>query len=414
MDSDSEDELPPGWEERATVDGCVYYVNHSTKGTQWTHPRTGRKKTVSGDLPFGWEKIVDNDGKIVFVDHENKRTTYTDPRLAFAIEEKPSPMDIRQQFDGSSTALQVLHGLDLNHRVAIVTGANCGIGFETARALALHGCNVILACRNLDSAHAAIQKIKNEKPNAVCHAFKLDLQSLDSVKCFHEEFCKKYTSLHILILNAGVFGLPYTCTGDRIETTFQVNHLSHFYLTLLFEEQMLKAKSLVNPRIVIVSSESHRFSNLNLDNISESFLSPSEDQYWSFMAYNNSKFCNLLMMCSLSRLWAHKEILAFTVHPGNMVSSYISRNWWLFRLLFAFVRPFTKSLEQAASTTVYCATSHQLDGVTGLYFNNCCRCAPNKAAQEELEKKLWNISISMITSRLKDHRINLIYLDSPT
>lgn len=107
-DSDSEDELPPGWEERVTVDGSVFYANHLTKATQWTHPRTGKKKKVSGELPFGWERCIDKEtGKVVYVDHENKRTTYTDPRLAFAVEEKEHVHDFRQRFDASSTALQV-------------------------------------------------------------------------------------------------------------------------------------------------------------------------------------------------------------------------------------------------------------------------------------------------------------------
>lgn len=81
-------------------------------------------------MPFGWEKVIEGDGKILYVDHENRRTTYTDPRLAFATEEKEFPMDIRQRFDGSSSALQVLHGRDLNGKLAIITGANCGIGIN--------------------------------------------------------------------------------------------------------------------------------------------------------------------------------------------------------------------------------------------------------------------------------------------
>ena len=107
-ESDSEDELPPGWEERVTADGSVFYANHLTKHTQWTHPRTNVKKVVSGNLPFGWERCIDKStGKVIYIDHENRRTTYTDPRLAFAVEEKMSINDYRQRFDASSTALQV-------------------------------------------------------------------------------------------------------------------------------------------------------------------------------------------------------------------------------------------------------------------------------------------------------------------
>lgn len=255
-ESDSEDELPPGWEERVTVDGSVFYANHLTKATQWTHPRTGKKKRVSGDLPFGWERCIDKtSGKVIYVDHENRRTTYTDPRLAFAVEEKDHPNDYRQRFDASSTALQVLHGRDLNGKVAVVTGANTGIGFETARSLAKHGCGVIFGCRDLIGAAEAIEKIREEKQAAGdnCVAVYLDLGDLSSVESFANHIKTMYKQLDIVVLNAGVFGLGFSKTVNGYETTFQVNHLAHFYLTLL-----LKPLLVTGSRVVVVSSESHR------------------------------------------------------------------------------------------------------------------------------------------------------------
>ena len=95
--------------------------------------------------------------------HVNKKTTYTDPRLAFSFEEKDSSNDFRQQFDSCSTALQVLHGRDLAGHVAVVTGANCGIGYETCRALAFHGAQIVMACRDEESATQAIEKIVAER-----------------------------------------------------------------------------------------------------------------------------------------------------------------------------------------------------------------------------------------------------------
>ena len=129
-ETDSEDELPPGWEERATPGGEVYYANHLQLSTQWTHPRTGKKKTVSGSLPFGWERRHLADDKILYVNHQEQKTSYIDPRLAFAkeIQDQGGLKDFRQRFDGSSNALQVLHGLDLSKKIAVVTGANSGIG----------------------------------------------------------------------------------------------------------------------------------------------------------------------------------------------------------------------------------------------------------------------------------------------
>ncbi|CAH0548974.1 unnamed protein product [Brassicogethes aeneus] len=399
-DSDSEDELPPGWEERVTVDGSVFYANHLSKGTQWTHPRTGKKKRVSGELPYGWERCIDkNTGKVIYVDHDNRRTTYTDPRLAFAIEEKEHVNDYRQRFDASSTALQVLHGRDLNGKLAIITGANAGIGFETARSLAKHGCTVIFACRNLAAAEDAIAQIREDKAAAAdtCIAIYIDLTSLSSVVQFANTVKSKYDRLDMLILNAGVFGLPYSKTPDGFETTFQVNHLSHFYLVVL-----LRPLLVTGSRVVVVSSESHRYANLTLDSLSPLTLSPDTlNRYWDMMAYNNSKLCNVLFARYLAKKLQTEGISVFSLHPGNMVSSKLARNWWLYRLLFAIVRPFTKSLQQAASTTVYCATGVELTGVTGVYFNNCCQCQESAAAcDDQFAKALWDTSVDMIRNVL--------------
>ncbi|XP_026469907.1 WW domain-containing oxidoreductase-like [Ctenocephalides felis] len=403
-DSDSEDELPPAWEERATADGSVFYVNHITKGTQWTHPRTGKKKVVSGELPFGWVKQVDSEGKVSYFDKENNRTTYTDPRLAFAVEEKTHPHDIRQRFDASTTALQVLHGRDLSNKIAIITGANCGIGYETALTQAKHGCNVIMACRNLNSGLEAIEKIRKEKPDAAnrCRVMELDLSSLENVKAFALQCLDELKKVDMLILNAGVFGLPYSTTVDGFETTFQVSHLSHMYLTLLLAPLLKKGS-----RVVSLSSESHRFANFPKDNLTPDLLSVPMQKYWSMMAYNNAKLCNVLFVRELSkRWWANHGISVFSVHPGNMVSTNIQRNWWLMRILFALVRPFTKSLQQAASTTVYAATALELEGVSGIYLNNCYYCETSKLGQSDtLAKELWDLSIKMIREKMGDQEL---------
>lgn len=400
-DTDSEDELPPGWEERATLDGKVYYANHVTKSTQWSHPRTGKKKTVAGDLPHGWEKKVSDDGIVFYVDHINQKTTYTDPRLAFAVEEKDSPTDIRQRFDASTQALQILHGRDLGGKVAIVTGANCGIGYETARALAYHGCEVIFACRSREKARDAMETIRKERPNSNVLFLPLDLASLTSVKNFCERFKREKKLIHVLILNAGVFGLPYSVTEDGFEATFQVNHLGHFYLVKLLTPILIESAP---SRVVVVSSESHRHSFITKERISEEYLSPKNGWgFTSITAYNDSKLCNLLFSNELNRRLSKHKVFSNAVHPGNVVSSYLSRNWWFYRLLFAIVRPFTKSLAQAASTSVYCAAAHELECVGGMYFNNCCRCKPSAISDDEaLAKILWDISENMIARATED------------
>ncbi|KXJ80241.1 hypothetical protein RP20_CCG025205 [Aedes albopictus] len=399
-ESDSEDELPPAWEERATNDGFVYYVNHQSKTTQWTHPRTGKAKRVSGELPLGWSKQVEETtGKIVFVEDATQRKSYTDPRLAFAVEEAPQVVgELRQRFDSGTNALQVLHGRDLSGKIALITGANAGIGFETARSLALHGCEVIFACRNESATKEAIDKIATEKEAAGqrCKFMKLDLASLHSVGQCAQEVKADHKHLDYLILNAGVFALPYSTTEDGFETTFQVSHLSHFHLTNLLSD-LLDHTS----RVVVVSSESHRFSRLPKE-LSETDLSPPSNKFWSMMAYNNAKLLNVLFACELSKRWKTRGISVFSLHPGNMVSSQLARNWWFYRLLFTIVRPFTKSLQQAASTTIYCATAPELNGFTGLYFNNCYVCDPSGLSKNErMQQSLWMLSEKMIERAVK-------------
>ncbi|KAM7332424.1 hypothetical protein ACRRTK_009132 [Alexandromys fortis] len=129
-DTDSEDELPPGWEERTTKDGWVYYANHTEEKTQWEHPKTGKRKRVAGGLyvrsPESQVCNIDELGKVSQC-HINKRTTYLDPRLAFTVDDNPTKPTTRQRYDGSTTAMEILQGRDFTGKVVLVTGANSGI-----------------------------------------------------------------------------------------------------------------------------------------------------------------------------------------------------------------------------------------------------------------------------------------------
>ncbi|XP_038214899.1 WW domain-containing oxidoreductase-like [Zerene cesonia] len=408
MDSDSEDELPPGWEEKSTEDGNVYFVNTYNTKIQWTHPRTGRKKVISKDLPFGWSKTVDENGKTLYVQVETGNKTYVDPRLAFAKEEKKYTNDFRQRFDGSSTAFQVLHGIDLSGKYALITGCNSGIGYETAKSLARHGCNILFANRNIDATQKAIKQIV-EETNASednLKAIEIDLASLQSVKkCASSVKAIFSDHLDMLILNAGIFGDAYEETVDKIDKTLQVNHLSHLYLALLLEP-LLKRGS----RVIFVSSESHRMAKLKNVFVNQDLSCP-KDWFSSMLAYNNSKLYNVITAKILSEEWKNKGICVNSLHPGNMVYTNISKSWWLYGVLFYLVRPFTKSLQQAAATTVYVATASELDGVTGLYFNNCFYCEESALARDkEISNEVFSLSLQMIKARMGSDDIKK-YLD---
>lgn len=244
----------------------------------------------------------------------------------------------------------------------------------------------------------AIEKL-NEERRGHCklHFIQLDLSSLRSCQNFVAEVKQQFQHINFLILNAGVFGLPYQTTVDGLEVHFQVNHLSHHFITVQLSE-LLSHES----RVVILSSESHRFSSLPKFGLTADILSPPASKFTSMTAYNNSKLCNVLFACELARKLQPRGTSVFVLHPGNMVSTDISRNWWFWRFLFMIVRPFTKSLQQAAATSVYCATASELTGLTGIYFNNCYICEPSKLSQDvSLAKELWDVSENMIKGVLK-------------
>lgn len=389
-ETDSEDELPAGWEERVATDGSVYYADHLGQRTQWTHPRTGKRKRVSAQLPFGWEHSGDG----AFVERASGRRSQTDPRLAFPVEEGgPVP---RQRFDASSTAMQVLHGRNLDGQTAVVTGGSSGIGLETALTLASHGCDVVIACRSADAVAKAIAQAKAERPSAKLSFLPLDLASLQSVRDFATAFAQQRQHLNMLILNAGVFAIPHSITEDGFERTFQVNHLAQFYLTMLLEPLLVASAP---ARVVVLSSESHRFSFLSAANLSEDRLSnPTGRGFYPMLVYNDTKLCNVLFAAELDRRWGPRGVRAYAVHPGNMMFTGLPRESWLYWTLFLLARPFTKSVAQGAATTVLCATAPELTDAGGAYFNNCCQCRPSAAAQDEvLAGLLWKTSQAMIS-----------------
>lgn len=251
-------------------------------------------------------QIEEGTGKTIFIDRKNNKTTYIDPRLAFAVENLPTHIcEIRQRYDASSTAFQILHGQDLAGKIAVITGANTGIGFETARSLAYFGCRILMACRSQSKTDEAIEKIRAEREAAGdrCSFIPLDLSSIESVKQAAELIKAQVDHIDMLILNAAVFALPFTQTIDGLETTFQVCHLSHFYLCQLLEDRLD-----YRTRVIVVSSESHRFSWLPPFDLSEQLLSPNEKKYSSMIAYNNAKLCNVLFARGLAKVCSKQFI----------------------------------------------------------------------------------------------------------
>jgi len=387
--TDSEDDqLPTGWDMRITEKGRVFYISHADRHTQWKHPKSGKEKYLSKDLPFGWKRATDENGKVIFVDNVNKRTTCVDPRIAYAMTKKKAV----SKFDVESTAMAVLRGRDLRGRTALVTGGTSGIGYETAKALSLHGCHVVLVCRDLKKGQNAANNImKKQAVTAPVDILQCDLSSLQSVRACAQVFIKRKWPLHILICNAGVMGIPsYQQTTDGIEETFATNHLGHFLLVDLLRDLLIESEP---SRIVVVSSESHRFPSTYGDHFDISAIPLREENYSPMVAYNQSKLCNILFAFELNRRMSPYGVYCNAVNPGCLIWTKLQRHSISYKLLYAFFRPFTKSKEQGAATTIYCATSHELENIGGFYFNHCCGCQPSKfASDERLAKELWEFS----------------------
>ncbi|RXN31022.1 WW domain-containing oxidoreductase isoform X2 [Labeo rohita] len=173
----------------------------------------------------------------------------------------------------------------------------------------------------------------------------LDLASLRSVREFAEIFRAMKLPLHILVCNAAVCTQPWNVTEDGLESTFQICHLGHFYLVQLLQDVLRHSAP---ARVVVVSSESHRFTDLvdSCGKVELNLLSPPQKEYWSMLAYNRAKLCNILFSNELHRRMSPHGVTCNALHPGNMMYTSIHRSWWLMTLLFTFARPFTKSMSR--------------------------------------------------------------------
>lgn len=250
--------------------------------------------------------------------------------------------------------------------VCIVTGATSGIGRETAIGLAERGCHVVLACRDIKRAELVQKDICKRFENAKVDVHEVDLASLQSVRKFASEYRERYGTrrLDVLVLNAGVMGVPWRLTEDGLETHMAVNHYGHFALTLLLLDRM---QATPNSRIVIVSSMSHRWVNLRPDDMN------GERNYNRFHAYAHSKLANVMFTAALAQREGPHGVTVNCVHPG-VIHTEVSRNleslcWILQRNICSFFTYIAlRSAKSGAICTLYAALDFNLQYITGSYF----------------------------------------------
>jgi NAD(P)-dependent dehydrogenase (short-subunit alcohol dehydrogenase family) len=312
--------------------------------------------------------------------------------------------------DARPTALQIIKDENLtgvlSSKTILITGCSSGLGVETARALATTGARLFLTARDLQKAKEVLSDILSPGHIELLH---LDLTSFASARSCANEFLEKSQGkLNILICNAGVMRIPtLTKTADGFETQFVINHLAHFLLFQLLKPALLSS---VNPefhsRVVMVSSSVHRNSTIHLGN-----LNLENGAYDPGKAYAQSKTANIYMANHIERHYSPQGLHGLSLHPGSIATGLLK---YIDKQMLALLdndefKPYRKSPEQGAATTVYAAVGTELEGKGAIYLENCMVCGPLKeragildpgyakhAFDEEKEERLWKESLKMV------------------
>ncbi|XUL93217.1 oxidoreductase [Streptomyces galilaeus] len=270
-------------------------------------------------------------------------------------------------FGAASTAEEVIKGIDLTGKVAIVTGGYSGIGLETARVLRAAGAEIVVPARDVERARTALQAV----PGAEVEY--LDLLDPASIDTFAEKFLASGRPLHLLVNNAGIMATPPARDARGYEAQFAINHLGHFQLTTRLWPALVAAKG---ARVVVLSSRGIRFAGVDFDD-----LNFEHRAYEPFAAYGQSKTANALFAVELDRRGRAQGIRAFAVHPGLIIDTGLVKHLDTSVLQAAGAldgegRPVRdperqmKTVQQGAATGVWCATSPQLAGLGGVYCEN--------------------------------------------
>jgi NAD(P)-dependent dehydrogenase (short-subunit alcohol dehydrogenase family) len=273
-------------------------------------------------------------------------------------------------------------------RVALITGANTGIGLVTARELAAHGAHVFIACRSVEKGQTAVDEIRKATGNEKVELLALDLGDLESVRACATAFLSRDLPLHLLINNAGLAGAK-GMTKSGFELAFGTNHIGPFLLTQLLLDRI---KQSAPARIVTVASRAHtRVSGINWDDV----RLPTKGRA-GLPEYGISKLANVLFSAELGRKLAGTGVTTYSLHPGVVASD-------VWREVPAFIRPLIKlmmiSTEEGAATTLYCATSPDVSNETGLYYDKCRVKEPSKVGQDTaLAGELWRRSEAWVGS----------------
>ncbi len=281
---------------------------------------------------------------------------------------------------------------DMHGKVCVVTGANSGIGKETALGLAQLGATVVLVCRSRERGAAALAEIKQRSGNDSVALLVADLSSQRQVRWVVVAFRQEFDRIDVLINNAAVAQRKRAVTEDGVELTFAVNHLAPFLLTNLLLDRL---KSSAPARVVTVSSAAHKDAAINFADLQ------SEQRYaaFGFGAYSQSKLANVLFTYELARRLQGTGVTANCLHPG-VVATAIFRDTplWL-RAGLALARPFILGAAQGADTVLYLAAAPEVAAVSGRYFEKRKPVQSSPCSYDtEVARRLWAVSEALTTA----------------
>lgn len=269
----------------------------------------------------------------------------------------------------------------------IVTGANAGIGKATAIEMARMGARVVMVCRNRERGRQALVEVCHASGSSAVDLILADLSVRKEVRDLAARIADDYPQVDVLVNNAGLFQRKRSETVDGLETTFAVNHMAYFILTLDLIETL---KASAPARIVNVASSAHSGNKMDFDDLQ------GARKYSGWKAYGRSKLANVLFTYELARRLDGTGVTANVLHPGVVASQFGRKGNGLLSMIWSLGGRFMKTAEEGARTSVYLASSPDVDGVTGAYFANEKRVRSSRESMnEEAAARLWEESLRL-------------------